>query len=64
MRRLSRILPLLAALASLQPADPHRTGESFNKARPVIATGAGGQRDIFIRVVSEELHKRWPAAGD
>ena len=62
MRRLSRILPLLAALASLQPAAPAPALAQSYPAKPVrvIATSsAGGISDIFIRVVSEELHKRW-----
>ena len=60
MRRLSRVLLLLAALVWLQPAAPALAQSYPTKPVRVIATSsAGGISDIFIRVVGEELHKRW-----
>ena len=66
MRRLSRFLPrfrtlpLLAALVWLQPAAPALAQNYPSKPIRVITTSsAGGLSDIFIRVVGEELHKRW-----
>ncbi len=60
MRHLSRALLLLAALAWLQPAAPVLAQGYPTKPVRVIATSsAGGISDIFIRVVGEELHKRW-----
>jgi tripartite-type tricarboxylate transporter receptor subunit TctC len=60
MRRLHRALPLLAALLWLQPAAPARAQSYPTKPVRVITTSsAGGISDIFIRIVGEELHKRW-----
>ena len=60
MHRLSRILPLLAALGWLQSGAPALAQSYPTKPVRVIATSsAGGISDIFIRVVGEELHKRW-----
>jgi tripartite-type tricarboxylate transporter receptor subunit TctC len=60
MRRLSRAVPLLAALVWLQPAAPALAQSYPTKPVRVITTSsAGGISDIFIRVVGDELHKRW-----
>jgi len=60
MRRLSRILPLLAALFWLQPA-ASALAQSYpaKPVRVITTSSAGGISDIFIRIVGEELHKRW-----
>jgi tripartite-type tricarboxylate transporter receptor subunit TctC len=60
MRRLSRAVPLLAALVWLQPAAPALAQSYPTKPVRVITTSsAGGISDIFIRIVGDELHKRW-----
>ena len=60
MRRLSRILPLLAALIWLQPA-ASALAQSYpaKPVRVITTSSAGGISDIFIRIVGDELHKRW-----
>ena len=55
MRRWPCALALLLAAASPVPAQ-----EFPNKPVRVIASSsAGGISDIFIRIVGEELHKKW-----
>jgi len=58
MFRLSRALPLLVALVWLQPP---AFAQSYpaKPIRVITTSSAGGISDIFIRIVGEELHKRW-----
>ena len=58
MRRLYRVLPLLAALAWPQLAAPALAQNYPSKPVRVITTSsAGGISDIFIRIVGEELSR-------
>jgi tripartite-type tricarboxylate transporter receptor subunit TctC len=60
MRCLSRVLLLLAALAGQQVLTPALAQNYPSKPVRVIASSsAGGISDIFIRILGEELHKRW-----
>lgn len=60
MRRLSRALLPLAALLWLQLCAPvHAQSYPAKPVRVIATSSAGGISDIFIRIVGEELHKRW-----
>jgi tripartite-type tricarboxylate transporter receptor subunit TctC len=60
MRRLSICIPLLAAVAwSLAPAPALAQAYPSKPVRVIATSSAGGISDIFIRVIGEELQKRW-----
>jgi tripartite-type tricarboxylate transporter receptor subunit TctC len=59
MRRLSRIVALVAPLIALQPHSASAQTYPVKPIRVITTSSAGGLSDIFIRVVGDELHKRW-----
>jgi tripartite-type tricarboxylate transporter receptor subunit TctC len=65
MHRLSRVLPwlpavpLIAVLAGLQIAPAQAQNYPAKPVRVIASSSAGGISDIFIRILGEELHKRW-----
>ena len=60
MRRLSICIPLLAAAVwSLAPAPALAQAYPSKPVRVIATSSAGGISDIFIRVIGEELQKRW-----
>src|SRR5262245_3576732 len=59
MRRLSICIPLLAAAACLQSPAAFAQAYPSKPVRVIATSSAGGISDIFIRVVGEELQKRW-----
>ncbi len=59
MRWLSGLLPLLATLACLQPSPLAAQSYPAKPIRVIATSSAGGISDIFIRIVGDELQKRW-----
>src|SRR5262245_58158909 len=59
MRRTAVTLPLMAALCWLQPASLAAQTYPSKPIRVITTSSAGGLSDIYIRVVGEELQKRW-----
>src|SRR3982074_2219925 len=57
MRELSCVLSAVVMVAGTWPASAQDYPTRPVKA--IVAVGAGGTGDIFMRVLGEELHKRW-----
>ena len=59
MKRLVPVLTLLAA-AGLQSVSPSAAQDYPTRPiRAITNVSSGGTADIFIRVLGEELHRRW-----
>jgi tripartite-type tricarboxylate transporter receptor subunit TctC len=52
-------LPLLAVGLALLPSPSPAQDYPTRPVRAIVAVGAGGTGDIFMRVLGEELHRRW-----
>ena len=55
MRELSCVLSAVVMVAGTALAQDYPT----RPVKAIVAVGAGGTGDIFMRVLGEELHKRW-----
>src|SRR5262249_38862235 len=58
--RMSRLACLVACFAVVALAGPARAQDYPSRpVKAIVAVGAGGTGDIFMRVLGEELHRRW-----
>src|SRR3982074_2745633 len=55
MRELSWVLSAVVMVAGTALAQDYPT----RPVKAIVAVGAGGTGDIFMRVLGEQLHKRW-----
>jgi tripartite-type tricarboxylate transporter receptor subunit TctC len=57
---MSRLSCLAACCAVVALASPARAQDYPSRpVKAIVAVGAGGTGDIFMRVLGEELHRRW-----
>jgi hypothetical protein len=57
---MSRLCCLAACFAVVALAGPARAQDYPSRpVKAIVAVGAGGTGDIFMRVLGEELHRRW-----
>ncbi len=57
---MSRLGCLAACCAVVALASPARAQDYPSRpVKAIVAVGAGGTGDIFMRVLGEELHRRW-----
>jgi tripartite-type tricarboxylate transporter receptor subunit TctC len=59
MRRAFYAFALLLAVVSSAPAQDSKSEFPSKPVRVIASSSAGGISDIFIRIVGEELHKKW-----
>jgi tripartite-type tricarboxylate transporter receptor subunit TctC len=52
-------LPLLFLALTVLPWPALAQDYPARPVRAIVAVGAGGTGDIFMRVLGEELHRRW-----
>ena len=57
---MSRLGCLVACFALVALAGPARAQDYPSRpVKAIVAVGAGGTGDIFMRVLGEEMHRRW-----